>query len=88
MPVIIGLACLTAMALTVVIFVLPEHGRWGRGMTRAKTTITPEMEREISNAWEASWSIERIRNLLRTKFGGWISDPKIYNAVSRSSQTR
>jgi IS30 family transposase len=53
-------------------------------MTRGKPTITPEMERMILNAWEASWSIERIRNHLRSNFGSWISDPMIYNAVSRA----
>ena len=52
-------------------------------MTR-KPTVTPEMEREILNGWEASWSIDRIRNHLRLKFGDWISDPMIYNAVSRA----
>ena len=51
---------------------------------RGKPTITPEIEASILNGWEASWSIERIRNHLRTQFGNWISDPMIYNAVSRA----
>jgi hypothetical protein len=53
-------------------------------MTPRKPSITPEMESEILNGWEASWSINRIRNDLRTKFGSWISDQLIYNAVTRA----
>ena len=83
-PVIIALGCLTAMALTVVcIRRIVSTWSWGRRMTR-KPNLTPEMERMILNAWEACWSIERIRNHLRETSGNWIIDPSIYNAISRA----